>query len=390
MDSSRTRALWIFALIATLGLTGIVACGGDDSEPAPTDTADDAFSEAIPDADVLGLELAESGGAAQGLEFDSTQQALDGQPSRVAEHASRTLDRVNRARAVVMDLVEAARTNSPGEDVKIGALTCREWVHQADNNTWQLSSCLRAGGARGYSFVLKGKPNDAEDSAYKVVMAGDGVALPRHEGRRRGAGRIGFNLDNFNTLTGEGPTGKMGIGYRAAGRFRQLTVGLKDFTPVDGTDSFSALYRYNHLIGVGGILKFIFEADVLSVDGNGALSETKDDVDELGRVAMGWTRTGKARIAGIVCGGSLGDGNCKHMRQCYDTDEVVTFESLTDDENPVDWDATACPGEAEFGDLPELPEEPPTDGELAPPAAGGDAGAPDVAEPQADAALEGM
>jgi len=35
MDSSRTRALWIFALIATLGLTGIVACGGDDRMTVP-------------------------------------------------------------------------------------------------------------------------------------------------------------------------------------------------------------------------------------------------------------------------------------------------------------------------------------------------------------------
>ena len=162
---------------------------------------------------------------------------------------------------------------------------------------------------------------------------------------------------------------------------------MKNFQAVGADQDFSAVYRYNHVVGKGGLLKFAFKADVVSLDG-GELSEEKDGEDELGRVSLAYARSGKARVAGILCGGSLGEGECVRLRECFESDSQVTFGALflNPDERP-DFDATACPGEAE---LPIVEDEAPSEGELeASDADNGDIPGPAVEEPAAEAALEG-
>ncbi len=366
-------------LVVFFGALSLLAgCGGGGGGEELEE--DEAFAEAIPNDDILGVDVgAESG---QGL---TLEQGLEGEPSRIAEHAVKTANRIKAAREATHEVVEQILSGEGGEQVEVGGLDCRVFKKDIGEQSWKLSSCLKQARAKRFVFKLEGAAQGSSD--FVIVMAGEGAVLPRAEGKRRGAGRIGYNLDALNTLTGEGPTGKVAIGYRAAGRFRQVVAAFKGFKAAGSDEDFSAVYRFRQVIGRGGSLKFIFKADVLSVD-NGTLSEDSDGEDEIGRVSMAFSRAGRARVAAVACGGSLGQ-RCVHVRECFETDGVVTFGSLVQEEGDLpQFDATACPGEA---DLPFPEDEPPSEGEVEPDDGdnGGDIPGPAVEEPSADATQEG-
>ena len=63
---------------------------------------------------------------------------------------------------------------------------------------------------------------------------------------------------------------------------------------------------------------------------------------EYGRAVVGWNREGNARVAMDACGGTVGQGSCVHLRQCYQADGPVTFEQLTAEESDLQWEQSSC------------------------------------------------
>ncbi|MBM4319897.1 MAG: hypothetical protein FJ125_08035 [Deltaproteobacteria bacterium] len=229
-----------------------------------------------------------------------------------------------------------------------------------------------------FGFTLHGRPlASTEEGDYLLAIAGAGKVLPRHEGKRRGVGRIGYDFDNIHTLRGTGPTGKLGFGYRAAGRARQLNIGLRELV-IDGADqAISALYRFTHVLGRGGRLAFTVNADFVKKEGE-QLVKGQDGQAELGRAVLVWVRAGAARAVAAICGGTVGEGTCVRIRECWRANGELSFEELAAEDAAARWEETACPAER---DLPLPVDEPPAEDELQVPADGGEAPGPAVEQP---------
>ncbi|OIP43337.1 MAG: hypothetical protein AUK47_02885 [Deltaproteobacteria bacterium CG2_30_63_29] len=381
----KSSQVWLLSILFAAGF--LAACGGpDDTE----NSGDSEFAEAIPSDEMLTLSVdGGAGGGQAGDTYATAEQGLEGQPSRVYEHLQATADRVNTARLKTRQLIEAILNANQARTDKVAGTDCKIWTHETAEHEWQLSSCVSDRAAKRYLYALRGRPLGSTAAAdYKLVVGGWGAVLPRHNELKRGHGVVGYDFDNSFALLGEGPTGKMAVGYRAAGPFRQIVVGVRDFQPVGAAQAYSALYNYKHAIGKGGHIRFIIDADMVSKDASDVLVETLDGVNEVGRFNAAWSTAGKARTSGIVCGGSLGDGVCITHHECWDAGRTVTFFDLGGDAaNPPQWDATGCPADAE---LPVPVDGPPSEEDVTPPTADGDAATPGPAlePPAADPSLE--
>lgn len=352
----RPSKLLIAGLLATTGLAA--ACGGADETESS-----DPWAAAIPTAQMLSLSADGSG--------DASQQALGADANDLAAHARSVMARLDDLRNGTHQAIERLVTATVPTEVSRGATTCKVWETDAQNLHWQLISCLNDRRTDRYAFVLRGRPaSSTADGDYLPVFAGAGRSLERYDGQRRGAGMVGYNFDNVATLTGADVSGRLGIGYRAAGRARQLVLGLDAVTGPQATEAVTGLYRFEQILGVGGRFVFATHDDFLTRDGNDELISGEDGVAELGRVAMAWNPAGAARTLAIACGGTVGEGTCVHVAQCWTASGENTHSDVSTGE-AVTWNESACPG-VEVG----APE-----GDEAPPASGGDAGAPQVGEP---------
>ena len=338
----------ILSLLVVFGLAvGLAGCAGEADTPdvVPgtdlTAPVEDDFVEAIPNEDMLTLTLAEEGQTSQAL---TIEQELGPNPSRIHGEAVEIVQGVNHLLHDTHGTIERIIQNSEPVQVRRGRRVCRIWEADGPNNHWLLASCRVNARARHYAVALAGRPLASDNDAdYKLVFAADSHVLPRHEGRRRGMGRAGYNFDNLNELLGGGPTGKVGIGYRAAGRARQLNIALAEFQPENAEQALSALYRFSHVRGLGGDLRFNVYADFLTLDQANNLIDGQDGLDEFGRTRLTWHRSGAARVAVAVCGGTVGVGACIAIRQCYQANGAITFEEITDPEADPAWEPASCP-----------------------------------------------
>ncbi len=361
--------LWKVVPVAALAAL-VAACGGaGEEEPAPTDGDD--FVEAIPDADMLALGTDESG---QGLTSES--QGLEEGPAGFKEVGESVMNGLN---AMLRDTHRGLRDfalAAPSIEITQGQKRCKVWQAAGDGVEWQLVSCEEDRLARRYAYVLRGRPDgETSEEAWLPVFGGKGAALPRFDGRRRGAGVLGYHFDNFATLTGrpDAATGKLAVGYRAAGRARQLVVALDGVVFEPGEAPNSSVFRFTHVLGRGGRFSWLTFGDFLGRDAAGEVVEGTDGVSELGRAAIAWNREGAARTVYLVCGGTLGEA-CFRAAQCWAVDGAETHTEIgADPAAEISWSQTAC-GEVPI--LPEAPDE--ADGEA--PADGAD-GTPDVIEP---------
>jgi len=352
---------WILVAFA------LSACGGDGDSDDPVLGTDEEYLEAIPTEDQLNLLLTDQEGQA----LSSEEYALEGSPARVRELTQEIFQKVNNTVQKSLERMRQASSNVEPESYEEGAVKCKRWMGTHDGVEWRLRSCHRDLRNRLYAFTLEGRSEGEEE--YLPVFAGEGRVMARFDGKRRGAGKIGYNLDNLNSLTGQGPTGKIGIGYRAVGALRQLHVGLKEFSR-DGEEPISARYNYKHLIGVGGKVSLAARADFVTTDENGEFAMGQDDVIERGRISLGWKRGLGARAALVVCNGTIGEGECVRVSQCWKKNGNVIAESLSSGEAQPAFESAECP-EAPFS-----VDEPPSDAELELPS-GED---PELPEPVAD------
>ena len=358
MKTTTRRILFALAITASAGL---IACAGQGDSTEPTDSGDE-YVEAIPNASMLGLELGDADSQTQGQTL-TTSQALSPEPGNIREHAQEVMGHVNEMLGATHDRIEnIIANNEPTIVINREGKECKVWETDGELNHWALAVCKVDARAKRFGVLLAGKPLGTENNQYKAVFAADAYKLERYDGSRRGRGRAGYDLDNLNALTGQGPTGKIGIGYRAAGPARQLNLGFKNFQPQAAEQSIDALYRFTHIAGRGGDFRFTLHADFLTRDDNGDLTRGQDSLDELGRVVLTFAKDRAARAAAAVCGGTVGEGRCIGVRQCWTATGEPTFEGMDEDANATpEWEPTSCP-DVRFGD------ENPSDEDLNPPA----------------------
>lgn len=371
MKTTTTTSLALMTSL-TCALFGLSACGAGagDGDGANTPAESSEFISALPDSQMISITDDEAN--------QMRSQALEGIEAEEDEHAANFRDHVEDVREGVQDLVDRTHehldkviASSDAIAVEIDGKDCRMWDYAGARIDWRLVVCREEGqrdgiSGKAFGWLLAGRALDAaEDAEYDPIAAGIGARLERADGKRGGTGRVYYDFDNFAKYTGESYAGKLGIGYRAAGKARQAILGLKDFTPNSSEEPRDALYRYDHVIGKGGRFIFLTHHDMLVRDMDGHLGDGVDGVDEYGRVVLAWNTDGQARLGMAACGGSVGTGQCVFLRQCYQANGMVNFEQLTDSDAELTWEAASCgrvlfsadnlpeDGELEFGGMTE-------------------------------------
>lgn len=381
------QAKMTYLLVWMMAAALMIGCGAEDEA---TQDSGDELVEGVPEAEMLSFSLSEQATTSQPLTL--RQDALVGQPSEVRAKAEAVSAEVKEHIIKIHELLDTMKAQGTESTFGKGAIKCKAWEIDNEGVHWKLTACERPGAAKRYGFVLRGRAaTSSADADYKLVAAGEHSALGRGaNGKRQGAGKVGYNLDNRFALTGKGAKGKAGIGYRAVNRYRHVEVAFKDLLPEGSADApRSARYTFRRVVGKGGVLRYAAEGDFVTRSAEQALEQGQDGVMERGRATLAWRADGAARTAAVVCGGTVGDGQCARIHQCWQADLAVSYEEISDnpEATPV-WEQTSCPSDAE---LAIIDDAPPTDGEVAPPtevAEAEEATGLDVAEPAADAALE--
>lgn len=356
----RTSSLSTLALLSALTLA-IAACGGADDEPngdssnnnGSTTTAESSeYVESLPTAEMVSIDEADS----EGLSLRQNLAPEDALEAQTESVSGRLRDHIANVRSSTQALIDKTHAQidtiiANGEVVAttVNGEECRVWTYDGAKLAWRLGICRKTGAVDGlsgqaYGWMLQGRALDAaEDAAYDRIAAGESLKLTREDGKRGGAGRAFYDFDNLAKYTGEDYSGKLGIGYRAAGRARQVWLGLKELDGPGAAGPRTALYRYAHVIGKGGRLQLLTRHDLLARDASDMLVEGKDDVEELSRAAVVWSAQGRTRVNVYACNGTVGQGECVHMRQCWETEQTqVTFSRITNALSEQTWEMTSC------------------------------------------------
>lgn len=376
---TQSKVVAVIGVMCSVALLAFAPGCGEEEEATPEGAASgDAYASAIPSGEMLSL-TTDGDVTAQGL---TLEQGVEGEASPIHAESQRVRDALDRLRAATSARIDEVVAGGVAEEVTIGRLSCKKWEKEGERAHWRLQVCQVDARAERFSFVLQGRALDAGEDGYMPVFAGQGVRLPEVDGRRRGVGQLGYNFDNYATLTGESFSGKLGIGYRAAGRVRQLHLGLKDVQGPGMEEAHTGRFAFRHLLGKGGSFRFAAPLDLVALDGEGAPTRGADGTDERVRAGVVWTREGRARSAASICGGTLGE-RCVHAASCWERTGVVSFEEESGELVTPTWDEAACPAPAE---LPEEITEPPSEEETGLPAGTeGETGAPMMDEPAASA-----
>ena len=148
--------------------------------------------------------------------------------------------------------------------------------------------------------------------------------------------------------------------YFSGKKGRKAILGLKEVKKDASSDAFTALYTFERVFGKGGRFTFLTHHDFMarsSTDQSLELGE--DSVKEFGRAALAWNAQGKARTAFAACGGTVGQGECVQVRQCWDRAGDVTYGEIAA-AGDASWEPSSCgavdfevavpgEGEVEFG-----------------------------------------
>lgn len=348
---------WLLVGVAGFALA---ACGTEG-------TTSDDYAEAIPSASTVELALEEDDGGA--LTSDS---ALEGDPSTFRERAREIVERVNAAIRTTHERIDEITSSVEPTELELRRLSCKQWETTIDEGLdVRVRSCLLDRRAKRFVYSLEARAAESDDdAAYLPIVGGRGIKLPRFEGERRGVGQVGYNFDNLASLLGEGLVGKVGVGYRHAGRARQLDLGLLQFGVMGSTDLLNARFHFMHVLGRGGFLRHIRFGDFLTRDESDHLIGGADGLKEVGRIALAWSRSGAARVVAAACGGTVGEGECVRVVQCYQASGAVSYEDVAAESAAITWDEAACP------EVPMPPMGAPGEGEVGAPPAGSDADVP--------------
>lgn len=355
----------------------MMACG------TGSNVADDEYVGPIPEKSALLITLDEDGSTSYALE--SEESPVVGDPAKFRELGQSIADGLNKLITDTHEGLTWLLENSEPIDFKWKGYSCKLFEGDGEKVHWQLTSCIKDKKAKKNYFVLRGRPVGTNDPLLPVV-AGMGQKLPNYKGKWRGAGWIGYDLDNLSKIRGDNIGGKVGIGYRAAGKMRQINIGLKELKGINMNEPTTGIYRYKHIIGVGGRFSFLTKADVLAKDSQGNVMAGQDNISETLFAKMGWLVMGNARTVVRVCDGTLGNPKqCLMFVQCWDANKKLTFDELISKDKEITWDETQCPELPSTLIVDKAPDE--TDLNLPGPV-DSEIDAPGIPEPEADPAEE--
>ena len=152
------------------------------------------------------------------------------------------------------------------------------------------------------------------------------------EGRQRGAGILRFYFDEIHRFDPDSTEGTMKLAFRVNGGVRQIRanlLGVRDANiPPEPID---ASYGYLQLPDGYGRLGYLARGDAFGRDG----------VDELSSVDAAWAPDQRGHAAALIRGGSLGEREVDR-RQCWDRDQLTTFQLTQPARDDDGGDESAC------------------------------------------------
>ena len=372
--NTRAHSSSLLIALAAVLMVGCVGNGGrSPAEPTNNDDAD--YKSAYPDDEMLSLTLDDS--ATDGaLTLTTVEQEITGETAEFREQAAEVVEDLNELLGYAHNEISQIMETSEWSRVEVNNLVCHQWEADGTVAHWRIRSCRISLSARSYALYADGRPLDsASDSDYLPLLAG---SVRIFSGQRRGAGTMGYNFDNYATLTGHPVGGTMGVGYHVDAYGRQFVLGMNGVFGPETVNPHIGMFRYAQVIGTGGSFSFITRGDFLTRDiESGAIELGSDGTDELGRIAMGWLTGTGARTAVAACDGTVGDDSCIHMVQCWEVNGLATYEEIAEGSAEPIFSDTECP--ASYW-IPEIPEE---SDEVIPEATLEETGAPVVDEPEA-------
>lgn len=345
--------LWASVMMGVLAF----GCSAKDKD-AEVDSVD-PHAEAIPDTQVFALRGDEATPSSGTTQTNSVSSALVGQKSDIQQHVESVRDGIENLLHGTLQGVNMLVTVVPAKDIND---RCKMW--QIDDTPkgigYQLFSCEEDRVAKRYAFLLRARK--LSGGVYLPIFAGRGAILPRFENLRRGHGWVAYDFDNMKTVGGAGSSnigGKLGIGYRAAGRVRTLHLGFKDFLADNATEPVTALYRFTHVVGKRAAFHMVSKGDYFATTAEKKLVSGQDGKQDVMRIVAVWNKQRAARAAIAICGDTVsgltgGSLACVAMRQCWGPDGIVTFEEPPPNGSwascaPVDGadESLAAPGETD-------------------------------------------
>ena len=332
----------LMSTLLSAGLSIAVGCGEE--------AAQDEALAVIPDGEVIGLNVGDVDSSSFALQ-QSALSAGETAAKNFMDQTELTMTKLNELLKTTHAKIAAFTTGEP-EVITLKKLECKRWTGKVSDVTWRLTSCTRDKAMKSYTYLLQGsKVATPIETDYKVVFAGYGFVMEKFDGKKRGKGFIGYDFDNLKALTGQALGGKLGVGFRAAGKVRQVNLGFLKFTSDAIAEPYNALYRYKNIIGVGGIFRYGIAGDFLKKDTDGNFVAGQDTYKEFGHVIAGWHKDGAGRIALRACDNPVQDGNtfdpklCVRAVQCINASGEVKWNGKFDDETGVTltWDTAQCP-----------------------------------------------
>lgn len=359
---ARRASVLVFCL--SVSLVGLVSGCGKVSEKL--DALEDAleFAGVVPSSDSFDTTTADQESASQAL---TIEQAI-AQPVDAGSLRQHTEEVLRGVRHLVHDThIEVDRLIDSADPIAVeqGNLECAQWEGDGEAAHWRLTICDLEGQRKHHRVTLEGRALDAnEGSEFLPVFAGEGFRHKADGAKRRARGFLRYNLDNLGTLRGTEVSGKLAVGFNAAGKGRKLDIRALEANAPDLAQPLTGRYHFAAVAGRGGAFRFAGERDLLTSDGAGGYTYGDDGQAERGRALVVWSNQGSARGVFALCGGTLGQGECVSRAQCWTTGGDVTFDAVVD--GSIDWDRQAC------GAVPVEPTEPPTESEVEAPTEGSD------------------
>ncbi len=321
----------------------ISACGGNDETTDP-------FEAALPDTQVLTLELPAPASLSQDLtegEVGSTTAALVGEPADFytsTYYQARTINLFGRG---VLETLDAITDFPPSARTA----TIAVWgPFRADRepNEFQLVVEARESPTPHFVWYLAGRPVSGGDfvglagGAYEPT--GDNEADDGEE-----YGRGWFAID-FDQVAGLNPAEEArGVVAYAFGKSEE-GVAVRVVAQNANQTPDTVAYAYGENTEGFGYILFAFEDDIH--DG-----EDGQDADEGLVVRTRWLPDGRGRADVLAVHGDLGDGFVQ-VSQCWDDTFVSRYEALVANGLTLgqDGDVSACVFDGEWPSEEELPE----------------------------------
>jgi len=301
----------------------LISCGGE------SDTDVTEFAEATPSYSMVELSM-DSEVQKRSLSTDVEKEK--GQSIRT--HAQNLMHGLNELIKKTHTGIDELVENSDPIEITSGKSICKQWT-ATKQATWKVTICKKDIEKKKFSILIEAKKlNAGESDKYITIASGHGNRLPKHDGKRRGFGRILYNFDNLSKITGDQIGGKLRVAYRAAGKVRNLRIGMHKVTGPNLESEYSAKYKYTHIIGKGGVFKYVAHYDFLT-EQEGEITKGEDGKKELIRVASLWNTSGYAIVNSFVCGGTLKNKKCYRNVECWKASGELTFKELIDEDGDV-------------------------------------------------------